>query len=341
MKFNISSVTKPVVDLFKGGKKDKEQKKKIAYVAGGILLLLLLILLLWPKGGMAPEEFQEVRPVINAAPPQSFESASSYSGNVVLVEDGDTTNFNFVMKAVAAYENDKEINSLDMDILIESDAFDEPVKIAAEAYNVKGTIYQRFVLEEFGIDQWIKITPDTSKELLEDFGGSAPSFDVQNQLSEDTKFIQNSQVLLIDNATRHYRIVPDKKLIAEKAEAMFTVMLGLAPQIQQNFNTQDYNVFYEDAIKTLQIDFWLDEEDRVVRILSAIEMEFDPTTIVPKSPDTSDITSLSVKANLDTNVTKINALRPIVLPSEALDAKSVDELAQEAFSEFDAYDFDF
>ncbi len=324
--FNLKSV-----DL-KNLQKTYNENKKVFWIAGGVILLLLLLLIFWPSGEVQPapeiEQAQEIK-AVDTTIPDSYRSRTTATGKMTLTEGTKITPVSFTMNSIGFIDEINKRSQVDLNIDLSSPNFERPIKLTTTSYIVDDTIYQKMTFTGLLDEYWIKIDPASSEKLLDQVGGAAVrKLDVQNELKDNFELIDNSEITLVDEKTRKYRLEPDKAMIGEIADKVFQTLVSSVPEVKEYFNVDDYTTDFEKGLKKIEVNFWLDEQKRVTKIESVVDFAFDKTSIIPKRPTVKDITSLTMSIKLVTDISQYNSVKPITLPAEAQQALTLDEFVE-------------
>lgn len=173
-------------------------------------------------------------------------------------------------------------------------------KTESQVYIAAGYIYQN------ALGTWSK-TKLTNKE---DY------FQIEGQ----KVILNNSTIEIMEENPLHIKLTPDKSFIGDKFMA----------QIMQGDSTfgEQYEINYDQAFTELDIEYWLDSEYRITKMVTKMTLKLDKDVITAKTEGLEEVgenESMTMSTNSTTNINDYNSQEDITLPDEA---KSATEMSQ-------------
>jgi len=315
--------------------KDKKNRKMLVIIGGaGLgLLLLAILLILWPRGATIEYAAPPIQPA--AAPamnlqPDNYSFVTETKGNLILEEKGDTypIEISAASRGEIDVKNKKSHTETKVSLGLDPRP---PVDIQVSSYLLNDLLYQRMIGGDLPKD-WVKVTPQDITQgykISSFFGLNAESLEVQSQMGTEGAIANlGSNATLIDKETKHYSISADRQIIAEISKKMFEKVAVTTPVLSAFFNINNFEYDYNKALKSANIEYWLDDKGRIKKVYTKVSYVFDKDNTKVKVTGFPADFQLTADFEVTTDLSLFNSIKGISLPPETSSAISSREFEQ-------------
>ncbi len=136
-----------------------------------------------------PEE-----PIVNITKPNNYAFNAILKGTFMVYDNGLAETIYMIKNSTGVIEDSTDSLSQNIKVIVSMKGTSDKGEAETDTYRMGEMFYQHLMIEDV-LDEWVKITPDTDKKALEEFGVSKNYFKDQSKLDSNLDLVNGTEFL--------------------------------------------------------------------------------------------------------------------------------------------------